>query len=393
MPIKITLNKARVPVYIWTDKESVESGALDQLSNTANLPFIFHHVSAMPDVHVGAGATIGSVIATEHAIVPSAVGVDIGCGMCAIKLNAEASNIAQNLVPIRSAIESAIPLGMNGNNRVGREVKDWSGWEDFGPEVPTSLQDRRRDAEVKLCSLGGGNHFIEISLDELGSPWAMLHSGSRNIGLRIADFFIAAAQRICKDRGLALPDRDLAYLPEDTVEFHHYLLAMSWAQRYAAENRRLMMNRVLATVGRFAAISPILSEMINCHHNFAQYEDHYGKRVLITRKGAIQAQAGMMGIIPGSMGTDSYIVRGLGNQESFHSASHGAGRKMSRSAAKKLFTLDDVKAQTDGVECRKDISIADELPGAYKDIDTVMANQEDLVAKVAKLKQILCVKG
>lgn len=402
MPIKGTLS-GRIPIHLWTDIAGVESSALQQLKDTTQVPILVQHLAAMPDVHTGAGATIGSVLATQGGVIPSAVGVDIGCGMCAMRLDGvHPSEITLRITEIRSLIERSIPVGFTANQKSTKAAVEWKGWQDFD-KLPKELFDNRgkgrkyatlrSDAEHKLCSLGGGNHFIELSVSQDLDAWVVLHSGSRNIGLKLANHFIGKAKEICASRHLPIPNKDLAYLPADTDEFHQYMFAVQWAQNYAEENREQMLGRVLQVMDRILERTIDSSKQVNCHHNFVQEEEHFGQKVLITRKGAIQALKGQMGIIPGSMGSKSYIVRGLGNPDAFNSASHGAGRKMSRSEAKRTFTLEDALRQTEGVECKKDESVLDELPGAYKDIDVVMANQTDLVEKVETLKQLLCIKG
>lgn len=392
MPIRATLTKARVPIKLWTDLDTVESGALDQLTQTANLPFVFKHVAAMPDVHVGIGATVGSVVATQNAIVPACVGVDIGCGMMAVKTPLRADEVAGAAGKIRSFIESAIPVGFQGNKSLTDTVKAWKGWKQF--PVRENYVDKTK-IKSQLGSLGGGNHFIEVCLDKTEAVWVMLHSGSRNVGKTIAEAYIKKAQALCAKNLVRLPHRDLAYLEEGSGEFTEYLAALEWCQAYAQQNRTEMMNRILDRLARELNSGEPIKRLIevNCHHNYVARERHFGENVLLTRKGAVRAQKGELGIIPGSMGAASFIVRGLGNAESFHSCSHGAGRTMSRAQAKKRFNLKDLARQTAGVECRKDRGILDEIPGAYKDIKQVMANQSDLVEVVAELKQVLCVKG
>ena len=400
MPIKGVLNKARVPIKIWSDIHTVESSALDQLTNTANLPFVFKHVAAMPDVHLGKGATVGSVVATRGAICPAAVGVDIGCGMCAVRTDLVASIVKDKITAIRLSIERSIPVGPEGNRSITKSVDNWKEWKRF-EELSVVGQDKDhremlRRATSQLGSLGGGNHFIELCTDTNGAVWVMLHSGSRNIGKVVAERHIYKAKDLMKQMFIGLPDPELAYFAQGTVEFTNYLSDLEWCQDYAAQNRREMMDRVLkdlsyAVHGEPDAIKTDVK--VNCHHNYASKENHYGENVIVTRKGAVRARVGDLGIIPGSMGTKSYIVQGLGNPESFHSCSHGAGRRMSRGEAKRKFTLNDLSVQTAGVECRKDEGVLDEIPGAYKDIDEVMANQNDLVEILHELKQFMCIKG
>jgi tRNA-splicing ligase RtcB len=396
MPIRRVITDGPVPVKVFTD--DIDPAATQQLRNVAALPFVHHHVAAMPDVHWGLGATIGSVIPTVGAIVPAAVGVDIGCGMNALRLSLRADQLPDNLGALRAQIERDVPVGFNGHPD-GRWCDD--GLARVAPglariQAKYPLIDARWESQ--LGSLGGGNHFIELCLDEAGRVWIMLHSGSRGIGNRIGQFFIAEAKAEMIRRGIQPPDRDLAWLPEDTPLFADYLEAVGWAQDYALENRRQMVRLILdalrhqAALGRLPAFT-VTNEAIECHHNYVAREHHYGRDVLLTRKGAIRAGKGDLGIIPGSMGARSYIVRGKGEPESFCSCAHGAGRRMSRGEAKRRFTRADLTAQTRGVECRKDQGVIDEIPGAYKDIDTVMANQTDLVEVVHTLKQVLTVKG
>ncbi len=391
MPVKKVLN-ARVPVKIWTD--DADSKSLDQLKNLASLPFVFHHVAAMADVHLGIGAAIGSVIATKGAVVPAAVGVDIGCGMAAVKLPFSSAALEDRLPAIRRAIERLIPVGFSSHKHVAPSVRAWEGWSRFAGLHPKA-QHLGPKALSQIGTLGGGNHFIEVCLDTEDRVWLMLHSGSRNLGKSLADIHIHEAKGLMKAALVSLPDPDLAYLNEGTREYEAYLHDLHFAQDYALENRRTMLARVL---GELRALlndgEPILTEMeINCHHNYAAKETHFGSEVLVTRKGAVRAGAGELGIIPGSMGTRSFIVRGKGCPDSFDSCSHGTGRRMSRHEAKRRFTVADLREQTRGVECRKDGGVLDEIPGAYKSIDKVMADQSDLVEVVAGLKQVLCVKG
>jgi len=392
MPIQTVVETPHVPVKVWS--QDVEAEALKQLENTARLPFVFKHVAAMPDVHVGRGATIGSVIATKGAVIPAAVGVDIGCGMMAVKTNLIAAQVAEKIAEIRHSIERSIPVGFNANKSLSQEVQNWTGWVD-GWIVEAHPVAVIQKSAAQLGSLGGGNHFIEICLDKENNVWIMLHSGSRNIGKVLAEKHIDKAKGLMKQMFIGLPDRDLAYFAQGTPEFNAYTSDVRWAQSYAMFNRQEMMRRILKDLGFMfnggMPIEPVFS--VNCHHNYLEWEHHYGENVIVTRKGAVRAREGDMGIIPGSMGTRSYIVRGRGNPESFNSCSHGAGRRMSRTKARATFTVEDLAKQTEGVECRKDIGIVDEIPGAYKDIDVVMANQTDLVEIVAELKQICCIKG
>ena len=389
MPIAKVL-EGRVPVKIWTN--DVEAEAQQQLLNTASLPFVFKHVAAMPDVHFGMGATIGSVVATKGAIVPACVGVDLGCGMMAVKLAVNPQKIMDNIKEIRHSIERSIPLGFNGNDKMTDSVAGWDGW---SKEVPQLDRDLKQKATHQMGSLGGGNHFIEICLDTQGDPWVMLHSGSRGVGNKLATRFIDSAKKLMETYFIKLADPDLAYLSEGTKEFDDYMIALHWAQDFAFQNRIEMMKRVLKDISyEVNDGNPIEKLMeVNCHHNYVAKENHYGQNVWLTRKGAVRAREGDMGIIPGSMGARSFIVRGKGNEESFCSCSHGAGRKMSRTKAKAMFTTADMEAQTSGVECRKDKDVIDEIPGAYKDIQRVMDDQSDLVEIVAEIKQIMCIKG
>lgn len=389
MPIKQVL-EGRVPIKIWTD--DAEPEAIQQLKNIAALPFVFKHIAVMPDVHYGKGATVGSVIASRGAVCPAAVGVDIGCGMAALKLQVKADELV-DLPALRHSIERAVPVGFHANKRIGDDVLTWVGWQGW-VQIHSKCQGLTNKAKEQLGSLGGGNHFIEICLDTDKTVWIVLHSGSRNIGKSLADAHIEKAKGIMKSMFIDLSDPDLAYFAMNTPEFKAYIYDLTWAQSYAAMNREIMMGRIFEQVKRHLKRDVLPSmPVINCHHNFAVMESHFGSNVLVTRKGAVRARKGDMGIIPGSMGTKSYIVRGLGNPDSFDSCSHGAGRRMSRGKARATFTQDDLKAQTAGVECRKDADVIDEIPGAYKKIEDVMDNQSDLVEIVAELKQVLCVKG
>lgn len=384
------------PVKIWTD--DIDPAALEQLKNASRLPFVHSHgVVAMPDVHVGIGATVGSVIATDHAVIPAAVGVDIGCGINAVRLSLKANDLPENLAPIRHQIERDVPLGMGpaGSHKHKNMPK-------FDPELANRLKQitakhpglEKNNAQRQIGTLGSGNHFIEICLDQNDDVWVMLHSGSRGIGNLIGRYFIEKAKKRMEAFGIQLPDNDLAYLPDDSDDFKDYVEAVQWAQDYAFENRRVMMDKTIAALRRHIKKPfQITQEAINCHHNYVEQEEHFGKQLWVTRKGAIRARDGDLGVIPGSMGQRSYIVRGKGNLDSYCSCAHGAGRKFSRTAARKHFTVDDLRAQTEGVECRKDAAVLDELPAAYKDIDEVMENQKDLVEVLHTLKQIVCVKG
>ena len=398
MPIKKVIADQRVPVKIWTD--DVDERSIEQLTNIASLPFIHHHVAAMPDVHLGIGATIGSVIATHKAIIPAAVGVDLGCGMVAARLSLTANEIDEKaLQKVFDQISRDVPVG-RAQHSDERVLVDASKPFELGLK---SLTDRHPELlkafgkfskwTNQMGTLGGGNHFIEVCLDETNQVWVMLHSGSRGIGNAIASYFIDLARKDMERWMIQLPDRDLAYFPEGSEHFADYVEAVHWAQDYAMQNRTSMLELVLAALQRHLPPFTVTTEAVNCHHNYVAQEHHYGENVWVTRKGAIRARAGDLGIVPGSMGARSFIVRGLGNPESFCSSAHGAGRKMSRTAAEKQFTVADMVAQTQGVICRKDKDVIDEIPGAYKDIDQVMANQADLTEILHTLKQVVCVKG
>ena len=389
--MQITQEPGARPVKVWTD--DIEPAAMQQLRNVARLPFVHPHgVVAMPDVHYGIGATVGSVIASEGAIIPAAVGVDIGCGMNAVRTSLVASDLPHSLSQLRHAIERDIPLGAGGQHR----SNEWTS-ADLARRLSriTSRHSAiaRNQAPAQLGSLGSGNHFIELCLDENQHVWMMLHSGSRGIGNLIGRYFIERAKRLMERRSVPLADADLAWFPENTSDFADYTEAVQWAQDYALENRRRMMAVALKALHRTVKPFEVTQEAIDCHHNYVERETHFGRNVWVTRKGAIRARGGELGIIPGSMGQRSYIVRGKGSCDSYHSCSHGAGRRMSRKAARKAFTVADLRAQTEGVECRKDDAVLDEIPGAYKDIDAVMRNQRDLVGVVHTLKQVMCVKG
>ncbi len=389
----------KVPVKMWTQGVPIESQALEQLLNVSKLPFIHKHIAAMPDVHWGIGATIGSVIPTRGAIIPAAVGVDIGCGMCAVQTSLKASDLPDDLKPMRTRIEEKVPVGtMSFENPPPFSENAWGNVLSRGYEKIVSKHPEvapRRSPVHQIGTLGGGNHFVEICIDENQDVWIMLHSGSRNVGNRIGTHFIQLAKKEMERFFINLPDANLAYFPEGTEHFDDYWEAINWAQEYARMNRHVMLMRVWDALsdsvpGKCVTVS---SDITDCHHNYASLENHFGQNVYVTRKGAVRARKGDLGIIPGSMGAKSFIVRGKGNPESFHSCSHGAGRAMSRKAAKEKFTTDDHYAATKGVECRKDVGVLDETPGAYKDIDAVMKAQEDLVEVLHTLKQVLCVKG
>ncbi len=398
MPIQMTLNKGKVPVKIFTN--DVDSGSLTQLSNISQLPFIHHHIAAMPDVHVGKGATVGSVIPTKDAIIPAAVGVDIGCGMNAVRISLKGSDLPDSLHRSRTAIEAAVPVGFNMHPRDKVKASTLKSMDkplqlilDKHAGLTKMVRNFHRTWGRQLGTLGGGNHFIELCIDENDDVWIMLHSGSRGIGNAIGRYFINLAKKDMGNQLGRLPDKDLAYFNDGTQYFDDYVEAVNWAQDYAMINRREMMRLVVKSLQ--TELPPFIAtkEAINCHHNYVQKETHYGENVFITRKGAISAQRDELGIIPGSMGAKSFIVRGKGTKASFCSCSHGAGRKMSRTAAKRQFNRFDLETLTKGIECRKDKGVIDEIPSAYKDIDQVMKNQHDLVEVVHTLKQVVCVKG
>ncbi len=404
-----TLKTSGAPIKAWVRGVAFEPEARAQLERIATLPFIHHHVAVMPDVHAGKGATVGTVIATRGAIIPAAVGVDIGCGMMAVRTSLLAKDLPDSPATLRAAIERAVPHGRSENGGKGdrgawgnppnavltawRVMRDR--YESLVARHPKIVRNGDTRAVTQLCSLGTGNHFIEVCLDEHDRVWAMLHSGSRGIGNTFGTYFIARAREEMVRQRVYLEDRDLAYFTDGTAWFTDYCEAVEWAQDYARANRDLMMDRVLAALREHEGIPPFQArlEAVNCHHNYVSRERHFGEDVLVTRKGAVRASAGMAGIIPGSMGARSYIVRGRGNADSFESCSHGAGRVMSRTAARARFTLADHVAATEGIECRKDEDVIDETPGAYKSIDAVMAAQSDLVEITQTLRQVICVKG
>jgi tRNA-splicing ligase RtcB (3'-phosphate/5'-hydroxy nucleic acid ligase) len=395
MPVIQEIREGRVPVEVYTDE--LEAAARQQLVNISTLPIVHHHVAAMPDVHLGIGATVGSVIPTRGAIIPAAVGVDIGCGMIATRLSLQANDLDEKkLKAVFNRISRDVPVGFAQHDDAVADVKPFhKGLQrilDRHPGVQKRIG-KRSDWRLQLGSLGGGNHFIEVCLDESQGVWVMLHSGSRGIGNAIGSYFIELAKKDSQRNGLQLPDRDLAYFPEGASHFDDYVEAVGWAQDYARANRAEMLDLVLAAMRRHLPPFEAMQQAVNCHHNYVQRERHYGEDVWLTRKGAIRAGKGELGIIPGSMGARSYIVRGKGAAASFESCAHGAGRRMSRTAAQKKFSIEDLARQTSGVICRKDKGVLDEIPGAYKDIDEVMANQADLVEVVHTLKQVLCVKG
>lgn len=396
-----------VPLKLWDSHQPFEAGAMQQLRNVASLPFVHSHIAGMPDVHWGKGATVGSVIATKKAIVPAAVGVDIGCGMMAIRTSLTASQLPDSLSEIRAEIERAVPKGFESSQTANHAKGGWAitpnkvarAWYEKFEDRWRAIVARHPKVQGKtsdqLGSMGGGNHFIEICLDEEQRVWAMLHSGSRGTGNRIGTYFIdAAKEAIAKQRlDFHLADRDLAFLTEGSELFDDYIEAMSFAQDYATANRELMMGRVLEALRKHLPAFKTDRQAINCHHNYAAREMHFGEQVWVTRKGAVSANVGELGIIPGSMGTGSFIVEGLGNADSFCSCSHGAGRVMSRGQAKKLISLESHREAMQGIECRVDEGVLDESPAAYKDIGAVMDAQTDLVAIKHRLRQVVNVKG
>ena len=395
MPVRQTIHEGAVPVEVYTGE--IEPAARQQLVNISRLPIVHHHVAAMPDVHLGIGATVGSVIPTKNAVIPAAVGVDIGCGMMACRLSLQGNQLEEaSLKKVFGQISRDVPVGFgqhsDGRDAAKRFKKSLTRILQKHPGIGKRVGKRSHWAQ-QLGTLGGGNHFIEVCLDESNRVWAMLHSGSRGIGNAIGSYFIELAKKDSLRNHIHLPDADLAYFPEGAQHFDDYVEAVGWAQDYARANREEMMDLVLDALHRHLPSFEVTGAAVNCHHNYVEREEHFGEKVWLTRKGAIRAGAGELGIIPGSMGARSYIVRGKGAAQSFHSCAHGAGRRMSRNAAQKSFSLDDLAKQTAGVICRKDKGVIDEIPGAYKDIDEVMANQSDLVAVVHTLKQVLCVKG
>lgn len=397
--MKITKEDGARPIKNWAS--ILEDQAFNQAKNLARLPFIAPQgVALMADAHSGKGSTIGSVIATEKAIIPAAVGVDLGCGMNAVRLSLKASDLPDSLTAIRREIESRVPLGAGGRHgdvqRIQENAKRIS---DKGVRLHDIFRDGLKlENDLKpvsqLGTLGSGNHFIELCLDENQDVWIMLHSGSRGIGNMIGTYFIEKAKRRMEQYFITLPDGDLAYLPEDTDDFNDYVEAVGWAQNYALENRKVMMEQVIEALRLCIPVEfHITQEAINCHHNYVEKENHFGRNMWVTRKGAIRARTGDLGVIPGSMGQRSYVVRGKGNLDSYCSCSHGAGRAMSRAEARRRFSIKDLVEQTQGVECRKDDAVLDEIPSAYKNIDQVMADQADLIEIVHTLKQVLCIKG
>jgi len=412
---KINISGARADVLSWVS-HGLTLEEENMLRNVSRLPCLYKHVALMPDAHLGKGSMVGSVIATKNAVIPATVGVDIGCGMMAVKTPFKSGILDRKMAEFRHEIERAIPVGFNAYKESVDESSNWSAWAIFS-DLHDKVQDRKPKAMKQLGTLGGGNHFIEVCLDTEDNVWLMLHSGSRNIGKELAERHIATAKSLHNLN--ELPSPDLAYFIQGTDEFKAYWHDLDWAQKYAMKNREIMMTRLLKSFNRMfgrsedtpVLMSPLRAKtshrrnddaedksvlapfVVNCHHNYVAIEEHFGDKVYVTRKGAINAEAGRYGIIPGSMGAKSFIIRGLGNSESFNSCSHGAGRKMSRTKAKLKFSIDDLKKQTAGVECRKDKGVVDEIPGAYKDIEEVMRAQNDLVEIVAELKQVICVKG
>ena len=398
MPVLQEIREGGVPVKVYTGE--MEAAARQQLVNVSRLPIVHHHVAAMPDVHLGIGATVGAVIPTLRAIIPAAVGVDIGCGMIATRLSLSGNQIEEkSLRRIFDQISRDVPVGFDQHDE--RDARE-SAARPFERKL-RQIKERHPGIEKRvgkhsswvrqMGTLGGGNHFIEVCLDEANRVWVMLHSGSRGIGNAIGTYFIELAKRDFEKNNIQLPDRDLAYFAEGAAHFDDYVEAVSWAQDYARANRAEMLDLVLEALRRHLPQFEVTSEAVDCHHNYVEREKHFGKQVWLTRKGAIRARAGDLGIIPGSMGARSYIVRGKGSADSFDSCAHGAGRRMSRTQAEKRFSVSDLIDQTKDVVCRKDKGVLDEIPAAYKDIDEVMANQSDLVEVVHTLKQVVCVKG
>jgi tRNA-splicing ligase RtcB len=397
---KLNISGANADVLSWVT-HGMTFEEENMLRNVSRLPCLYKHVALMPDAHLGKGSMVGSVVTTKDAVIPATVGVDIGCGMMAVKTPFKSGILDRKMAEFRHEIERAIPTGFNAYKESVDEASRWEGWENFDDLHP-KIQDRKRKSMIQLGTLGGGNHFIEVCLDTEDNVWLMLHSGSRNIGKELAERHIATAKTLHKLN--ELPSPDLAYFIKGTDEFKAYWHDLDWAQKYAMKNREIMMNRLIKSFKRmfgWNADAPSASladegvrvPTVNCHHNYVAVEEHFGEKVYVTRKGAINAEDGRYGIIPGSMGAKSFIIKGRGNAESFNSCSHGAGRKMSRTKAKAKYTIDDLKKQTEGVECRKDKGVVDEIPGAYKDIEEVMRAQNDLVEIVAELKQVICVKG
>ncbi|ERN42029.1 tRNA-splicing ligase RtcB [Rubidibacter lacunae KORDI 51-2] len=393
MPYQQLSLQTPAPVYSWAHHE-LGAQEVRMAKNVASLPFVFKHVALMPDVHLGKGALVGSAIATRDAVIPAAVGVDIGCGMAALKLPFTSEHLDGKLKPMRRDIEAVVPVGFNENADADKQARNWQGWRGF-KDLHRGVQRLEAKALKQLGSLGGGNHFIELCLDTDDGVWLMLHSGSRHIGNRLAQCHIATAKELAKLAVPGLPDPDLAHFVRGTPEFAAYWRDLQWAQDYARYNRRVMLDRCRRVMELHLSggkpVTPLLA--VNCHHNYAEQEIHFGEEVIVTRKGAVRARTGDYGIIPGSMGAQSFIVKGKGNPTSFCSCAHGAGRQLSRTQAKKRFSVDDLVQQTQGIECRKDGGVLDEIPSAYKPIDKVMHQQTDLVEIVATLRQVVCVKG
>ena len=396
----ITYQTRNAQIKAWIKGVPIEDGAKQQLYNTAELPIVYKHIAAMPDVHWGLGATVGSIIPTKQAIIPAAVGVDIGCGMCAIRTSLTSHDLPENLGRLRNKIERKVPVGFDDFDKrkeVGKDAPKT--WQNIFEKRYKKILDKhpklnsKKNPVMQLGTLGGGNHFIEICLDESDRVWIMLHSGSRNAGNRIGSYFISQAKKEMEKLGIKLVDKNLSYFNEGSELFDDYVDAVGWAQEYAKINRKMMLETILNIFRKIFKNFTTDKKAVNCHHNYVQLENHFGQNLWITRKGAVSAMEGELGIIPGSMGTRSYIVEGKGNPESFHSCAHGAGRLMSRKKAKKKFTVEDHIQATRGVECRKDKRVLDETPGAYKNIDDVMNAQKDLINVLYALKQIVCVKG
>ncbi len=404
LPYEIIRSHERKPIKAWIKGVSLEQAALQQLVNMASLPFIHKHIAVMPDAHMGKGTTVGSVIPTMKAIIPAAVGVDLGCGMVAVATTLKAEDLPDNLRPLRAAIEDAVPVGLgfwHNDITSGHPAEQavngaWStlaaGWDTIAAKHPQVDQGVKKNRQ-QLGTLGSGNHFIEVLLDGDDNVWLMLHSGSRGVGNRIGTYFIELARKEMAKNNIRLPDQDLAYLSEGAVHFDDYLEAVQWAQDYAYLNRQVMMDQVITALKKVLPPFETRAQVINCHHNYVARETHFGDEIWVTRKGAVRAQLGDWGIIPGSMGTGSYIVKGKGNAHSFNSCSHGAGRTMSRTKAKKMISLEQHADATKHVECRKDAGILDESPAAYKPLDDVMKAQADLIEIVHKLRPLVCVKG
>ena len=391
------IQTAGVPIKAWVHGVEFEDAARQQVAMLATIPILFDHIAIMPDVHAGIGATVGSVVATKGAIIPSAVGVDVGCGVVAVRTSLKASDLPDDLASIRGALERVIPVGFNQHEHVPASIA--TAWKDLETEHRWILEKYPKidngKAVHQLGTLGGGNHYVEIVIDELEHVWIMLHSGSRGIGNKIGTYFISQAREALAKQGYELPDKDLAWLDEGTETFDDYVRALNWAQAYAKTNRTAMVNRAIHVLRERHDLPTftLLDEAVNCHHNYASFEEHFGENVIVTRKGAVSAREGQLGLIPGSMGARSYVVRGKGNIDSFHSCSHGAGRRMGRNEAKRRYTEADLVSQTSGIECRKDAGVVDEIPAAYKSIEAVIAAQSDLIDVVHELRQVVCIKG